>query len=294
MRKAIILHNPNAGDDKHSEENLKKMMRAAGYEASYESLEDDSWVSSADEDKLIVIAGGDGTVRSVVTELLEANAGRVLKFAVVPAGTANNIAKTLGAPDSMEEDPARFSSCQPFDLGRITGVSDQSFFLESFGIGVFPALMKKMSEGEHEEISDPDEKIRRAHELLEEIIADFEPVYCEFDIDGSVHSGKFFMVEIMNIRSIGPNLAINPLADPGDGEFEVVLIPEAQKEKLLDYNRSLLTGEKKSQYFDTCKAKNIKMSFKGNAAHLDDELLEPTESQKITIYVEPHKFEFLT
>ncbi len=37
------------------------------------------------------------------------------------------------------------------------------------------------------------------------------------------HSGRFLLVEVMNSRSIGPNLDLSPQADPGDGQFEIVL-----------------------------------------------------------------------
>src|SRR5262245_66643559 len=93
-----------------------------------------------------------------------------------------------------------------------------------------------------EKIRTPEEEIKTALETLREIIFSYEPKQCNLKIDGTDHSGKFLMTEIMNTKLIGPNLFLSPHGDPGDGEFEVIMIPEKDKEKLAAYISDKLKG----------------------------------------------------
>ena len=54
-------------------------------------------------------------------------------------------------------------------------------------------------------------------------------------LDGRTISDEFLLVEILNIRSIGPNLVFGPDTDPSDGYFDVVLAQECHREELLTY-----------------------------------------------------------
>ena len=48
-------------------------------------------------------------------------------------------------------------------------------------------------------------------------------------------SDAFLLVEVLNIRSIGPNLVFAPDASPSDGYFDVILAQECHREELLTY-----------------------------------------------------------
>src|SRR5688572_2743151 len=99
MKSANLLHNPKAGGGEYSKKRLTALIRAAGFDCSYSSTKKRGWekIEAADGD-FIVLAGGDGTVRKVAGGLLDKN----VPIGVLPLGTANNIAKTLGLhPDNM-------------------------------------------------------------------------------------------------------------------------------------------------------------------------------------------------
>jgi diacylglycerol kinase (ATP) len=80
---------------------------------------------------LIVVAGGDGTVREVASTLV----GQTVPLLVIPLGTFNNFARSLSLP----ADPIR--ACRLVDTGAIRQVdvgtaNGRHFFFEAAGVGV--------------------------------------------------------------------------------------------------------------------------------------------------------------
>ena len=80
---------------------------------------------------VVIVAGGDGTVRLVASELV----GRDIPLAIIPVGTFNNLALSLGLPT----DPLK--ACAVVGNGEVTridvGVADENnLFFEAGGVGV--------------------------------------------------------------------------------------------------------------------------------------------------------------
>jgi diacylglycerol kinase (ATP) len=80
---------------------------------------------------VVVVAGGDGTVRLVASELI----GTEIPLAIIPIGTFNNLALSLGLPS----DPV--AACGVIDDGGVTridvGTADRhNLFFEAAGVGV--------------------------------------------------------------------------------------------------------------------------------------------------------------
>ena len=295
MPKATLLHNPKAGEENLTAEELVSKMQAKGIDCVYKSVKEDDWKQLDEDTDFLVIAGGDGTVRKVTESLLEQKLHKSFPIALFPAGTANNIARTLNLPADENDIIERWQNAviQKFDVGKIHNLPEASFFLESFGYGVFPVLMNEMQKQDKSLTDTPEKKLQLAVELLHPIITSYQPAYCELEVDGIDHSGKFLLVEIMNTQSIGPNLHLSPHADPGDGEFEVVLIPESQKEKLLKYIENKIRGVEAPDLFDICKAKNIKIKCHELLAHVDDEIVEIRREAEVRIELIEGLLEFM-
>src|SRR5690606_8796775 len=104
MQQAILLHNPGAGDEDHLKSDLVKAIEAAGFGCVYFSVKkEDSWKQQLDQADFAVIAGGDGTVRRVVKELVQRTVlEKKLPIALLPMGTANNLSKTLGLDNELD------------------------------------------------------------------------------------------------------------------------------------------------------------------------------------------------
>ena len=143
MKSAKLIYNPKAGEGADPTQNIIAILKKAGYECSLSSTKEEGWEKlDAKETDLIIVAGGDGTVRKVAFEFLD----KRLPLGLLPLGTANNIAKTLELEEEPEDIIAQWDlkKIKRFDVGRIYNLKDQKFFIEGLGFGVFPRLMKEM------------------------------------------------------------------------------------------------------------------------------------------------------
>jgi len=294
MKIVNLLHNPTAGHEDHDKEELTSLMEKNGFECQYSSIKKD-WKDIDEKVDFIVAAGGDGTIRKITKQLLDRKLSeKTWPIALLPLGTANNIAQTLNVEGTTEEiiQSWHHTQLKAFDVGRIRGLPKAEFFLESLGYGMFPYLMKKMKKAE-KEIGTPEQELRTALETLRDIIFSYEPKQCNLMIDGIDLSGKFLMTEIMNTKLIGPNLFLSPHGDPGDGEFEVILIPEKDKDKLAAYISGKLSGVESPYTFHQLKARQITVSWQGTHMHVDDEVIKIEKDVEIEIELRKGLLEFM-
>ena len=296
MKIARLLHNPGAGDEEHTEDDLVSLIEANGFECRYSSTKGSGWKDLEADLDFVIAAGGDGTVRKITKELLNRKViEQTFPIALLPLGTANNIAKTLEIEGETEEviKSWRTAVLKKYDVGRVEGLQDGVFFMESLGYGLFPYLMQEMKKLDEKLTDEPEKKLKAALDLLLKITGTYEPERCQLTIDGKDFSGQFLMVEVMNTRSIGPNLLLSPDGDPGDGVLEVITVPESDRQKFADYVAHKLNGEEATFTFDTIKAKVVEIAWVGTHLHVDDEVVKISEKTLVRIEIKPGLLEFL-
>jgi diacylglycerol kinase family enzyme len=296
MKIVNLLHNPDAGNEDHAKEELISLLESNGFECRYSSMNKKNWKKMDEKVDFIIAAGGDGTIRKITKQLLGRKPlEKTWPIALLPLGTANNIAQTLKINGNTEKIIQSWhnSNVKKFDVGRIHNLPGAEFFLESYGYGIFPFLIRKMKKLDKKEIDTPEKEMQTALKILHEIIFSYEPKHCELKVNGTDHSGKFLLVEIMNTRLIGPNLFLSPHGDPGDGQFEIVLIPEKDKDKLASYVSDKINGLQEPYTFHQLKAKTITISWEGTHVHVDDEIIKIDKDEKIKMEVRAGLLEFL-
>ena len=234
--RVTLLHNPNAGDEEHSRDRLLEAVADAGHEATYQSVKEDGWKDALDRSAdLVVAAGGDGTIDKVFRAL----AGRPVPVTVLPLGSANNVARTLGIrPEVSTLNLARSwsdGSLRPYDVGGLRVGNEVERFVECIGGGIFGDVLVRAAD-QHEDLS-AEQKKKLGLELFEAAIRDAPAYEWAVELDGETLSGEFLAVEVMNVREIGPNIPLAPDADPGDGLLDVALVTAGHREGLAAYLR---------------------------------------------------------
>ena len=231
--RATLFHNPTAGDGSTTANQLRSILTDAGYQVRYQSTEKD-WSSALDAPAdLVVVAGGDGTVAKVAKAL----AGRDLPLAVLPFGTANNIAKALGVFGDLEEVVAgwRVRRTSTLDVGVAVGPFGEERFVESVGGGVFARLVGEGRESVSGAVEMVHRETDRALQLLRTILEDAPAGSWHVSLDDHDLSGRYIGVDVMNIGFVGPNVPIAGESEIDDGQFDVVLLRIEDRERLQEY-----------------------------------------------------------
>ena len=295
MKVAKLIHNPTAGDEEHSKKELISIIEAGGFKSKYSSTKVKGWKRIEPEFDFLIAAGGDGTIRKIVKKLLKRKVmQKNLPIGLLPLGTANNIAKSLNISGTHKEivDSWHHANLKKFDIGIVNNLEEANFFLEGMGCGIFPYLISEMKK-QGRDFDDPDLEMKTSLALLHEIVLSYDPRHCELEVDGTNHSGKFMMTEIMNTPSIGPNLVLAPDADPGDGELEIVLVPEKYKDRFATYLTNKIAGNEEEYRYDTLKGKSVRMHYEGTHVHVDGDVLKVPKAAELRIEVKEGLIEFL-
>lgn len=295
MRKKVItlFHNPGAGNGNHEKQELIRLIKKAGYYCHYQSAKSKRWKTIPPETDYIAIAGGDGTVKKCIRLLsTEPYNRREWKIGLLPLGTANNIASSLGICGKPKNLVAGWGKkTTGFDTGLVRWGKKETIFGEAVGVGFFPVHLKEMTDAAEDPYILPDRLQIGSIDLLRSA-GFFTPVKCQLEIDGQSHDGEYIMIEVMNIRSIGPNIVVAPDAETGDGFFDVVLIREEERRMLSDYLYAKLVKEKARYRGKTIRAKEVRIKVMHDLLHVDDELKQESGPLEISIQMNASNLSF--
>ena len=292
--RATLLHNPGAGVNQPTREELTRAIEQKGYEVHYQSTKQKpiDWNHLRERTDLFVVAGGDGTVGKISRKLV----GCHVPIGILPIGTANNIATSLGIKEDYQYliNHWNFPVRTRFSVGEASGIWGKTHFIESIGFGLFTKLMKEVyGEDIKRQKDEPEEEIRQAVEHLLKLVHECEPEYYEIKVDGKDVSGEYIMVEVMNIKCIGPNLMLAPVATHHDDELELVLIGEKEKDDLIEYFSNKLENKHIILNVPYFRGKHIEIKA-ATEAHIDDEVRHESKNTTFKICLSKEYLEFLS
>ncbi|WP_043363710.1 lipid kinase [Belnapia sp. F-4-1] len=158
----------------------------------------------------IVIGGGDGTLNGAIPGLLKAG----LPFGILPLGTANDLARSLGIPLELEAAAQVIATEQPrpVDLGEVNG--HRYFNVASVG---FSAELAGELKAEAKQRWGTFGYGIAAFRLLRRA----RPFTATLIHDGQVRRVKTIQVSVGNGRHYGGGMTIAEDARPDDGLFDV-------------------------------------------------------------------------
>lgn len=268
----LLFHNPKAGREEHESERLVEELKRYGHDVCYRSVKTDGGEKPArGECDLVVAAGGDGTVGKVARHLI----GTGVPLSVLPLGTANNLARTLGFTAPIKELVAHLDrgTAHSFDAGVARGPWGEKIFFEGAGAGLLADYLTapKKLEDTKEDVSKTEEMKGHVNALAERLPR-YQSRTWNITLDGDDVSDRYLLWEAMNIRSVGPVLTLAPGAETNDGEFDLVGVRETERVQLAQYLQMRLKGEEPEFPFLVRRFKKMQLWWDGIPVHFDDKI----------------------
>jgi len=223
--KPHIIFNPTAGSVANVNRTLAILKRLRPVAVSVTKREGDAekWARQAARAgcDLLIVAGGDGTLNEVVNGT--ARARRRPRIGIIPLGTGNDFARTLGLPFSLEQniDILRAGKTRAVDIVRVQ--SDRARYFVNVSAGGFSGIVRNKITPAIKRNWGPLAYIRGAAAALPKLHAYKTRIVLD---EREELFTTVYNVVIANGRFVAAGLPIAPKADPSDGLLDVILIPK--------------------------------------------------------------------
>ncbi len=221
-----VLVNPTAGRGRAAEA-LQAIEPRVGREhvvvtGGPQHLRQEAWKAVDEGLERLIVAGGDGTAHQVVQEL----AGKRTALAVLPLGSGNDLAATLGMPADLRAalELALKAPVRPMDLGRI----GEHFFALYCGIGFDGEVSRTYNE-----------KVRWVKGAPGYVWAairamwTFKAPVLTLTTDEGTVEGAMMLAVAANAPRCGGGMQVAPMAAIDDGKFELIRLDAVPKHSIL-------------------------------------------------------------
>ncbi len=207
--------------------------------------------------KLVLVAGGDGTVGEVTNGLV----GTEATLGIIPLGSFMNVARMLSLPTELEKAIAtiKIGRTRKIDLGSVTHLNGQDlakpyFFLESAGLGLEAQL--------HEYLLELEQGDKKA---LIKIIKTFFEYYgrkATLKLDQKEIQTRAILITISNGPYMGASLPIAPKAKLNDHRLTITLFKMSKWELFNYFYKLIRTKQRYSHKVVTYQAKEVEILTK--------------------------------
>jgi len=177
--------------------------------------------------ELVVAAGGDGTLNEVVNGLaVDFGAARL---GLLPLGTGNDFARSIGVPTDLEEALAVLAAGRmaALDVGRAVAGTPRHFV--NVSAGGFSGVINEKMDAEVKRSWGPLSYLRSAVEALPELA----PYRTTLRLDGGeALDVSAYSVVVANARYVAAGIPVAPEARLDDGLLDLMIVPAASVPQL--------------------------------------------------------------
>jgi diacylglycerol kinase (ATP) len=225
--------------------------------------------------KLIVVAGGDGTVDSVMGVMIGSDA----TLGIIPTGTRNNVAFNLGITGDIANSVAilRQGRRLKIDVGRVHCGHSRHWFLEAAAVGLLSDLYPMADNLQHGDLA-------QIGGLLSTFIS-ATPSRLRMIFDGHKHfDTTAHMILIANMPFIGPHFQISPKVSFKDSHLDVFTFSDMSKLNMISYAMLSRLGLVEDIGIQHYRVKNVKIRSIPHMPVLADGLLLGEGSLSVQIH----------
>jgi diacylglycerol kinase (ATP) len=224
----VLVTNTTSGRAKQSHAEIRECLSREGMRIletipikEIERLE--RWTGdSADDRPLIVAAGGDGTIGSVAGYLVDTES----VLGILPAGTSNDIARSLGIPLKIEEAVRllRDGERSPIDAGRFDAPGERPrYFLHAATAGINVAFARLATQSSFRQRLGKFTYVVAALAALREA----KPFACDVEIEGRRTTLSLLQIAVVNAPVFGGLLQLElPDSRIDDRRLDVLAIED--------------------------------------------------------------------
>ncbi len=226
--------------------------------------------------KLVVVAGGDGTIDGVAGAMVGSSA----TLGIIPTGTRNNMALSLGIPSGIPEAVAllRQGRRLKIDVGQIQIDRATRWFLEAATLGLLSDLYPLADDLQHGQLA-------QIGELLSTFIA-AAPSHLKVVLDGHRQvDSTAHMVLISNMPYLGPNFQVAPGVSFQDGRLDIFIYAGMGKLDLMSYVMQSTGGGAADDRIQHHRVKQVTIDSEPRMAVLADGV--PLGQGRVTVLVHP-------
>lgn len=245
--------------------------------------------------KTVVAVGGDGTIHEVINGLMKVDTAKRPLLGIVPVGSGNDFAGTMGIPRDSEEALRKVFSGSPrrIDIASVLdGNGRKEYWMNTLGMG-FDSAVNFHSR----EVPIFQGFMIYFLALFRTIIENYRPFKITGTIDGESLEKETLMLTVTNGKREGGGFLLAPDALQDDGLLNYILVDVISRLKMLMAIPYFLKGTHASlNYVKTGTFKNI--SLKSNNPlwiHADGEIFAGFSSQvtELTLEVLPGAIELI-
>lgn len=261
MKKVRFIYNPYSGENAILNEldNVIKVYQKKGYQVVPYRIQFDEAIDKAldiidNTYDHILIAGGDGTVDTLVNAMMKKNIK--IPIGILPVGTANDFSKFLGISADVTEACNQILSTTPKKID--VGIVNDKYFVNVASAGLFTDVSQKTDVNLKNTIG----KLAYYLKGLEEVPR-LKKLKVKITSKEMTYEGKMYLFLVFNGQTAG-NFKLATRANAEDGLLDIIVIKAIPIREVLPLFIKILRGE----HLDS----NSVIYFKS-----DDILIESTE-----------------